>query len=117
MLRSTTRIFTRNLAGSLRALPTRKQAFKAHLVALREKDPERWTPRTLAFHFRLPLANVEAMLALQQLEAEAKSAKGALNPQLVSLAEDAGCGAATKHSAANCGTPNDETPVSTSSSP
>jgi hypothetical protein len=69
-----------------RALRTRKQAFKEHLWSLRKADPERWTSRTLAYHFRLPLANVQAMLALQALEEESKDQ---LESGLLELADDA----------------------------
>lgn len=71
----------------LTPLPTRKQAFKEHLWSLRQQDPARWTSRTIAYHFRLPLANVQAMLALQELEVEAK--KVGIDPNLLELAEDA----------------------------
>ena len=67
-------------------LRTRQQAFKEHLWKLRSVDPDRWTSRTLASHFRLPLSNVQAMLALQALEEEVKDT---LDPRLIELAEDA----------------------------
>ena len=72
-------------ASTVAALATRKQAFKEHLHSLRAKDPERWTTHALAHHFNVPLANVQAMLALQDLE----KGYGELDQELVTLADDA----------------------------
>ena len=80
-----TRLFARALPAGLVPLATRKQVFKEHLWKLRKQDPERWTSRTLAAHFRLPLTNVQAMLALQELE----EAAGKIEPDAIQLAADA----------------------------
>ena len=71
------------------ALPTRKQHFKEHLHKLREQDPARWSARALSRHFGVPLENIEAMLTLQALEAERKESVGALDAELLDLADDA----------------------------
>jgi hypothetical protein len=71
------------------ALPTRKQHFKEHLHQLREQDPARWSARALSRHFGVPLENIEAMLTLQALEAERKESGGALDAELLELADDA----------------------------
>ncbi|KOO53027.1 hypothetical protein Ctob_013235 [Chrysochromulina tobinii] len=71
------------------ALPTRKQHFKEHLHKLREQDPARWSARALSRHFGVPLENIEAMLTLQALEAERKESGGALDAELLELADDA----------------------------
>ena len=61
-----TRVLSRCASGTgaTRALPTRKQVFKEHLVKLREQDPDRWTTYALSRHFGVPLTNVQAMLTL-----------------------------------------------------
>ena len=78
-------VLSRTAVSRSAPLATRKQLFKEHIVQLQKKDPDRWTTRALAHHFRQPLANTAAALALQKLEAEA----GALDEELVVLAEDA----------------------------
>ena len=83
--RSASSVAAYRSASSVAALPTRKQHVKEHLTALRAQDPDRWTARALSSHFGVPLANIQAMLTLQALEAE----RGELDPMLVELAEDA----------------------------
>jgi len=51
---------------------------------LHKEDPELWTPHALSRQFGVPLANMQAMLALQQLEAGGF----ALDPELQEIADD-----------------------------
>lgn len=76
------------LHRGLATLATRKQKFKEESTALRDQDPGRWTVQALARHFDVPLENVRAMLALQDIEADrARAAEP--DPELVQLAVDA----------------------------
>jgi len=53
---------------------TRLARFRRHAAALHASDPATWTDRTLSRHFGVPLDRVQAVLALQQIEAEAEAA-------------------------------------------
>ena len=72
---------------SLRGTAThvaRRQHFKKHIFNLHVADPDRWTDRALSREFGVELPRIQAILALERIEATA----GPLDPELVEL-EDA----------------------------
>ena len=95
MLRRALRLASTSAAGMTlphrtpAALPTRKKYFVEHLIALREKDPVRWTAPALAHHFGVPLENIQAMIALQAMRAERLEAGEEIDAELDALADDA----------------------------
>ena len=73
---------------SIGAKLTRKQTFKSHVYQLRMNDPDRWTDRTLSRHFQVPLENMQALLALQEMEAEASRTADGIDEDLSEIAAD-----------------------------
>jgi len=66
---------------------TRSQKFREHIFSLHAEAPARWTDIALAQHFQVPLASIQGVLALQELEAE-RASKGPLDAELCALGDD-----------------------------
>ena len=78
----------RSLCTGTGAKLTRKQYFKDHVHKLHNEDPDRWTDRVISRHFGVPLENIQAMLALQDLAQDAAKERGALDPAMLEIASD-----------------------------
>ena len=78
------RAASRRLLATTKPLPLRNQSFKQHLHKLNQTDPTLWTDRTLARTFHLPLENVQALLALVNLETQGQE----IDPQFLELQND-----------------------------
>lgn len=61
----------------------RRQHFKKHVFNLHIADPDRWTDRALSREFGVELPRIQALLALERLEAES----GIIDPELIELEE------------------------------